>query len=110
MGMYINHEMLNTERYRIYNLKFYMRGDLKGYAQGMIEFNNGRGHEFLYRVYDPENGDSKTMVSIDWGFKNPMVDELWDEIENNLTKIISNSIVIGSEEDLNFWKVCKDNL
>lgn len=72
-GIYMGFEIITAN--------VYTKGDLKGYIDGIIEFSNGKVHEFLYRIHDPENGDSNKLVSIDYGFENPMVDELWDTIE-----------------------------
>jgi len=72
----------NGREFKFENVEIYEKGDLKGYMQGIIIFSNDKEHEFLYRIEDKENGDDFTLVSIDYGYENNMVDRLWDEIEN----------------------------
>ena len=43
--------------------------------------------EGLYRIYDPANGDSMTLVSIDYGNQHPIIERQWDRIENALYDI-----------------------
>lgn len=43
--------------------------------------------EGLYRIYDPANGDSMTLVSIDYGNLHPIIERQWDRIENALYDI-----------------------
>lgn len=45
------------------------------------------GLEGLYRIYDPANGDSMTLVSIDYGYLHPIIERQWDRIENALYDI-----------------------
>lgn len=40
--------------------------------------------EGLYRIYDPDNGESMTLVSIDYGDLHPIIQRQWDRIENAL--------------------------
>lgn len=40
--------------------------------------------EGLYRIYDPDNGESMTLVSIDYGYLHPIIQRQWDRIENAL--------------------------
>ena len=45
------------------------------------------GLEGLYRIYDPTNGDSMTLVSIDYSYLHPIIERQWDRIENALYDI-----------------------
>lgn len=74
----------NDREFKLENVEIYEKGDLKGYMQGFIIFSNDVDYEyeFLYRIEDKENGNDFTLVSIDYGYKNNMVDKLWNEIEN----------------------------
>jgi len=83
---------IRTDNYTMENLEYYLKGDLKGYANGLIEFSNGKVHEILFRFYDPDNGESNQLVSIDYGYENPMVDEYWGEIEAEITKSVKGVI------------------
>lgn len=40
--------------------------------------------EGLYRIYDPDNGESMTLVSIDYGDLHSIIQRQWDRIENAL--------------------------
>ena len=78
--------------FEIMHIKTFAEGDLKGYAQGRIHlFNTGCSHEFLYRIDDPENGNSDTLVSIDHGYVNNRIDELWSEIETEIKEFVKTS-------------------
>lgn len=58
-----------TERYVLINVEFYLKGDLKGYVNAYLhDEENDKVYEVLYRVYDPENGNDFTLVSIDYGW------------------------------------------
>ena len=74
--------MNNKDKFKLNNVEIYEKGDLKGYMQGYISFINKPEveHEFLYRIKDNENGTPFTLVTIDYGYENNMVDELWQEI------------------------------
>jgi len=75
--------------YEIMRIETFSEGDLKGYAQGRIHFfNTGCTHEFLYRIDDPENGKSNTLVSIDHGYLNNRIKESWDEIEAEIKELV----------------------
>lgn len=90
---------IKTDNYAIENLEYYFTGDLKGYANGIIEFSNGKTHELLFRFYDPENGGSNELVSIDYGYENPMVSNHWNEIETKITKAVSGFIESSLQGD-----------
>jgi len=76
--------------YEIMCIEAFTEGDLKGYAQGRVHFHNtGCTHEFLYRIDDSENGENDTLVSIDHGYMNNRIDELWDEIETEIKKLLT---------------------
>jgi len=75
--------------YEIMRIETFAEGDLKGYAQGCIHFfNTGCTHEFLYRIDDPENGKSNTLVSIDHGYMNNKIKESWKEIESEIKELV----------------------
>ena len=87
-----------NDRFTIHNIEFHRAGDLKGYVTGMIKFpNHDKVHEFLYRVYDPLNGDANTLVSIDYGYLNSQVDELWDTIQTDISTVCSEIRLEESE-------------
>lgn len=80
----------NGKGFTLHNIEIFEKGEMKGYLMANIEMNNNsdREHELLYRVNDPANGESNKLVSIDYGYNNSLIDELWDVIENtcyNLT-------------------------
>lgn len=80
-------------RYSFNQMDIYTKGDLKGYINGYINFkykDNDYDHEFLYRFDDEENGDNFTLVSIDYGYYIPYIDEVWKDIEQYLTNYIKN--------------------
>lgn len=57
------------------------------YEDGYLHFQlevDGYGLDGLFRVHDPENGDSMKLVSIDYGMNHPSVGQDWTEIENTL--------------------------
>ena len=74
--------------FTITNREVMTKGDLKGYITAMISFSNKPEveHELLYRVHDPENGEDFTIVSIDYGYNNKEVDNLWNDIETEFKK------------------------
>lgn len=74
------------KKYEINNAEYYEKGDLAGYINGYITFGE-RDHEFLYRVSDPSNGNDYKLVTIDYGYNVPNLDEMWDEIERELYAI-----------------------
>lgn len=81
--------------YELYTIDIYTKRDLKGYANGEITFhynNDTYNHEFLYRIHDPENGKDNELVSIDYGYKIPYIDEVWDEIKAFLTEYVQNNL------------------
>jgi hypothetical protein len=84
----INIMTLKTDNYETESLTYFLRGNLKGYVNGRITFDNEDTHELLYRFYDPANGDSNVLISIDYGFRNPMVDVYWYEIQAEITKAV----------------------
>ena len=74
-------------RYEFSTYDIYKKGDLKGYINGYIAFrynNDEYNHEFLYRFDDIENGENFQLVSIDYGWKIPYIEEVWEEIEDQL--------------------------
>jgi hypothetical protein len=78
-------------RYEFYTYDIYRKGDLKGYINGDITFrynNDEYNHEFLYRFDDAENGENYKLVSIDYGYKIPYIDEVWNDIENQLKMLV----------------------
>lgn len=85
----------NLKRYEFYNTEIMTKGDLKGYIQGEITFkynNTEYNHEFLYRFDDSENGDNFKLVTIDYGYKIPYIEEVWKEIESYLKEVAQKHI------------------
>lgn len=82
----------NGNGFTIDNIEIHEKGYLKGYMTSLIAFSNNENnnHEMLYRISDKENGKDNTIVSIDYGYNNPLVDELWNEIENTCLKIVKS--------------------
>lgn len=77
--------------YDIYGIDIHTKGDLKGYVTGLITFyydGKTSDHEFLYRIYADENGPSDELVSIDYGYKVPYIDEVWEDIEEELKRLV----------------------
>ena len=107
MGIKLNYD-IKTADYSITNYEFYLKGDLKGYIEGRIHFINGKTNDFLYRVYDPENGYSKVLVSIYYSYENPMADQFREEIATKITEAINDLTVTGNKEDLEFFQICKN--
>lgn len=76
------------------DVEYYTSGDLKGYIQGTIEVydkvsNSAYASEFLFRVYDPENGNSLTMVSFSETPKEKIKDrvaETWELLNEQLIR------------------------
>jgi hypothetical protein len=83
-----------SERYTLHGIEFYTKGDLKGYIYALMEDKQtGYDHEVLYRVFDPENGNNYTLVTIDYGWKcndNPM----FDLIEKALTETAEKNMLV----------------
>ncbi|PFQ34717.1 hypothetical protein [Bacillus cereus] len=78
--------------YEINNINVYKKGDLKGYMDGFITFKDGNHestHEFLYRFDDIENGKNFTLVSIDYSYRVPGIDNIYENIENDLKRIVA---------------------
>jgi len=77
------------KRYKFNTIDLPDLGEYAGYALGTINFkynNTDYDHEFLFRCKDIKNGESMEMVTIDYGYKIPYIDEVWDEIEKYLIK------------------------
>ena len=84
---------ITGSQYKAHHLEIYETGNLTGYIQGYVEFENcDKAHEFLYRVHDPKNGDAFKLVSIDYGYLNPLAEELWNAIEASLKQVYENFI------------------
>ena len=87
-----NKELLTVEttekQYNISSFDYYRKGYLKGYAAGFITFNYDNreyDHEFLYRYEDdPDNGEGNQIISIDYGYKIPYIEEVWQAITEEL--------------------------
>ncbi|PGK51924.1 hypothetical protein CN918_29470 [Priestia megaterium] len=84
-----------TTTYELGSFDVLEKGDLKGYTNEFIHFkftNSETGkpdetaHEFLYRYEDEANGPNNKLVSIDYGYLVPGIDELWEGIEEELKK------------------------
>ena len=81
-------------------------GYLKGYAIGQIEFtynNKTTQHDFMYRVCDLDNGECDKLMSVDHGYKIPLLDELWVDIETEVTSLVKKQI----ERRLNYLESIK---
>lgn len=63
-------------------------GNFEDDGEGYIHFTI-RADDYqldgLFRVYDPANGDSLNLVSIDYGYLHPIIAEKWNEIERLMT-------------------------
>ncbi|HDR7922606.1 hypothetical protein [Bacillus paranthracis] len=84
-------EKIETLTYEMSSVNVYKKGDLKGYVDGFITFkyeNNESTHEFLYRYDDIENGKNFTLVTIDYGYTVPGIDNIFEKIENDLKGIV----------------------
>lgn len=74
---------------------YYTSGYLKGYIQGTVEVFDEESEtaytaEFLFRVHDPECGNSLTMVSFSGTPKKEIknkVDETWKLLSEQLTEV-----------------------
>lgn len=83
------------KKYEFYTRDIITKGDLKGYINGHITFyynNDEFNHEFLYRFDDEENGENFKLVSIDYGYKIPFINEAWKDIETDLYNYINKYI------------------
>ena len=77
-----------------YGVEYYTTGYLAGYAQGQISIFCGEDitpydAEFLFRVYDSDNGNSNTIVHFSHPPKEeqkPIVDECFMLLEDQLTQ------------------------
>lgn len=77
-------------RYEIYGVDIHTKGDLKGYVTGMITFyydGFSSDHEFLYRVDKDENGNAHELVSVDYGYKVPYIEDIWKDLENDIKRV-----------------------
>lgn len=84
-----------NNNYNFHNIEVYKKGFLKGYAAGYITFNYNNktyDHEFLFRFDDEANGKNYTMVSVDYGYKIPYINEVWQELEQYLTDYVNNHL------------------
>jgi len=70
----------NLEALNIINMSY-----SDGYLHFMI-LSDDYQMEGLYRIFDPDNGIAKTLVTIDYGYLHPEIKEKWDEIEKTLTE------------------------
>lgn len=57
--------------------------DDEGYLHFTVEID-GYGLEGLFRIYEPANGNSMELVSIDYGYLHPDIANEWSLIENEL--------------------------
>ena len=57
--------------------------DAEGYLHFTVEID-GYGLEGLFRIYEPANGNSMELVSIDYGYLHPDIANEWSLIENEL--------------------------
>lgn len=92
---YFNQDIEKINSFNIESIDIYTKGYLKGYANGYISFTNkpDTNHEFLYRYDDKDNGENFKLVSIDYGYKNSLVTEIWEEIENHLYYLIQEKFI-----------------
>lgn len=85
-----------SKQFNIKTIDVYQKGDLKGYANGYIEFdynNRLHDHEFLYRFDDKANGDNWQIVSIDYGYEIPTINDVWEEIEREIKNIVVQKLL-----------------
>ena len=58
-----------------------------GYLHFSVEVEPNYYLDGIYRVFDPLNGDSQKIVSINNGYNYPIIQEQWNEIESKLYDI-----------------------
>lgn len=70
---------INLEELNIINMSY-----RDGYLHFMI-LSNEYQMEGLYRLFDPDNGPAKTLVTIDYSYLHPEIIDKWSEIEKAIT-------------------------
>lgn len=87
----VDHTWEKNNYFNIVTHNKYTKGDLQGYIDGHIELIDKNGdtynHEFLYRYDDAANGENFKLVTVDYGYHCPYIDEVWSSIENELKAI-----------------------
>ena len=83
-------------KYKFESREYITKGDLNGYVVGIISFadddDNETSHDFIFRHHDPKNGKDFKLISIDYGYKNPYIDTVWDDIEKELKSYVLSKI------------------
>ena len=85
---------------------------MEGYMMAQVETakTDGCSYEITFRIKDDENGNEMKLISIDYGYQIPNIDEIWDGIENMCKQIVTengyydfvvNSIGGGTENEIN---------
>lgn len=102
-----------------YNVEYYTTGYLAGYIQGKIDIFCGEDitpydAEFLFRVYDPDNGNSNTMVHFSetpTEKQKPAVDEYFTLLTEQLvwySNMADLKSAIGLENPEHWYKITAD--
>lgn len=73
--------------------------DEEGYLHFSININDS-SYEGLYRVYNPEKGRSRMLVSIENGEKEPFFEKNWELIRRNLELYVNEHPMIGAEGEI----------
>lgn len=80
----------NVTIYECLPLQYGKGYDMEGYmiAQVTTDKADGNTHELTYRIKNDENGNEMEIVSIDYGYRIPNIEEIWDGIENMCKQIV----------------------
>jgi len=84
MGKCLENKTYNIgeNQFTLTNMEIFLKGNLMGYMTAIISLTNSdKEHELLYRLADDENGKRFTLVTIDYGYYNPLIEKYWDNIE-----------------------------
>lgn len=73
--------------------------DEEGYLHFSININDS-SYEGLYRIYDPEKGRSRVLVSIENGEKEPFFEKNWELITRHLELYVNEHPVTGAEGEI----------
>lgn len=101
-------ENAKIDNVQFQQLEVYRTGELKGYADFSVKIGD---HiiEGLYRIYDPENGKSQTIVSFDNGYSSKdIIDTHCDTIERELKLATEDTYKSMSETSKGFEEIEQD--
>lgn len=74
-------------QFTFYDVEINDRGAYKGYITGMIKFaGRDRLHAFIYRMSAEDGSEGNKLISIDDAYKNPLIVEIWENIESQIYK------------------------